>query len=73
MIRRILSLSLGWFPGLMIGGGPVWAQEAAEGAGAQAGSEAGGLTLGSALFVLGTLVIVLGGVLVYLAIERRRA
>lgn len=36
-------------------------------------AEAGGLTPWSAIVVLGTLVIVLGGILVYLAIERRRA
>ena len=48
----------------------AWAQEAAEETGP---AEAGGLTPWSAIVVLGTLVIVLGGILLYLAIERRRA
>ena len=51
-----------------------WAR--AQGAAEESGigeAAAGGLTPWSAIVVLGTLVLVLGGILVYLAVERRRA
>ena len=69
-LRRILGGSGSWVSWVLIAGVWAWAQEAAEETGA---AETGGLTPWSAIVVLGTLVIVLGGILLYLAIERRRA